>query len=72
MIGGNTTGPELEKFWRTDGGLTAAERAAAYGIDLSLIEDNLRLTPAARMERNEQALALVRSLEKHSDCDAGA
>src|SRR5437773_1696632 len=26
--------PELERFWRTDDGLTATERARAYGIDL--------------------------------------
>jgi hypothetical protein len=72
MIGGNTTGPELEEFWCTDSGLTAADRAAAYGIDLSLIDENLRLTPAERMEKNEEALALMRSLEKHLECDAGA
>jgi hypothetical protein len=72
MSGGHFLVPELEKFWRTDDGLTAAERAAAYGIDLSLIEDNLRLTAAERMERNEAALALMRSLEKPLECDAGA
>mgnify|MGYP003588879240 CR=1 FL=1 len=56
--------PELEKFWRTDDGLTASERAAAYGIDLSLIDDNLRLTPSERMDRNDAAIELVHSLEK--------
>jgi len=45
--------PELEKFWRTNDGLTAAERAVAYGIDLSLIDDNLRLTPSERLARND-------------------
>lgn len=54
--------PELEKFWRTDDGLTAAERAVAYGIDLSLIDDNLHLTLSQRLERNDAALALVHSL----------
>ena len=56
--------PELEKFWITDDGLTASERAAAYGIDLSLIDDNLRLTPSERMDRNDAAIELVHSLEK--------
>lgn len=56
--------PELEKFWRTDDGLTASERAAAYGIDLSLINDNLRLSPAERMDRNDSAIDLVYSLKK--------
>ncbi len=56
--------PELEKFWRTDDGLTASERAVAYGIDLSLLDDNLRLTPSERMDRNDSALHLVHSLEE--------
>ena len=56
--------PELEKFWRTDDGLTAAERAAAYGIDLSLIDDNLRLTPSERLARNDAAIDLVHSLKE--------
>ena len=56
--------PELEKFWRTDDGLTASERAAAYGIDLSLIDDNLRLTPSERMDRNDAAIDLAHSLEE--------
>ena len=56
--------PELEKFWRTDDGLTASERAVAYGIDLSLLDDNLRLTPSERMDRNDSALDLVHSLEE--------
>lgn len=51
-----TMPPELEHFWRTDDGMTAAERAAAYGIDLSLLEDNLRLTPAQRIQQNDRAL----------------
>lgn len=56
--------PELEKFWRTDDGLTAAQRAEAYGIDLSLLEENLRLSPLERLKRNDDALALVNSLRK--------
>jgi len=54
--------PELEVFWRTDDGRTAIQRAEAYGIDLSLLEENLRLTPVERLERNERAWELVASL----------
>ena len=56
--------PELERFWRTDDGLTAIERAEAYGIDLSLLDENLRLTPGERMRRNDEALALVTALQE--------
>ena len=54
--------PELEKFWRTDDNLSATERAEAYGIDLSLIEDNLRLTPAERLARNDALFNEAESL----------
>lgn len=47
---------ERERFWRTDDGLTARERAAAYGIDLSLLDENLRLTPAERLRQNDAIL----------------
>jgi len=53
----------LEPFWRTDDGLSAAERAQAYGIDLSLITENLRLTPEERMDRNQAALELAMALQ---------
>jgi len=48
--------PELERFWRTDDGLTAVQRAEAYGIDVSLLEENLRLTPAERVKQNDRVL----------------
>lgn len=32
-------------------------------IDVSLLEDSLRLTPWQRLQENERALALVRMLE---------
>lgn len=51
-----TLPPELEKFWRTDDGLTAVERAAAYGIDLSLLEENLKLTPQERLRRHDRLI----------------
>lgn len=47
---------ELERFWRTDDGMTAVERAEAYGIDLSLIDDNLWRTPAERLRQNDAVL----------------
>lgn len=55
---------ELKRFWRTDDGLTACQRAEAYGIDLSLLEANLRLTPAERMEQNENSMNLVSALRQ--------
>lgn len=53
---------ELEGFWRTDDGLTARQRAEAYGIDLSQLDDNLRLTHAERLQQNDEALELVDAL----------
>jgi hypothetical protein len=52
----------LAPFWRTDDGRTAAERAEAYGIDLSLIDENLRLTPEQRVRQNDLALSEAEDL----------
>ena len=38
--------------------------AFAQGIDMSLIEENLRLTPWERLLANDRALALVRALQQ--------
>lgn len=57
----------LAPFWRTDDGGTASERAADFGIDLSLIEENLRLTPEQRIDQNQSALDLVTSLQEARD-----
>ncbi|MDR0532886.1 MAG: hypothetical protein LBH01_02935 [Verrucomicrobiales bacterium] len=57
-----TLPPELEKFWRIDDGLTACQRAEAYGIDLSLLEENLRLTPLERIRRNDSIVNELNSL----------
>lgn len=54
----------LAPFWRTDDGLTPVERAEAYGIDLSLIEENLRLTPEQRMDQNQAAIDLMDALRE--------
>lgn len=57
LVESNETIPsELERFWRTDDGLTACQRAEAYGIDLSLLDANLRLTPAQRLRQNDAIL----------------
>ena len=65
MDEGDKVLPELERFWRTDDGLTASERAEAYGIDLSLLDDNLLLTPSERLAQNDAALEFANGL-----CDA--
>jgi hypothetical protein len=41
-----------------------SETAAEVDIDVSLLEDSLRLTPWQRLMENERALALVRMLEE--------
>lgn len=36
--------------------------AREYGIDISLLEESLKLTPAQRLRRNEEALEFLRAL----------
>ncbi len=55
--------PELERFWRTDDGLTAIQRAELFGIDLSLLEENLRLTPLERLRQNDRLLNEAEALQ---------
>jgi len=55
--------PELERFWCTDDGLTAIQRAEQFGIDLSLIEENIRLTPLERMRQNDRLLNEAEALQ---------
>lgn len=50
------------------------QAAIDYGIDVSQLDYLLSLTPAQRIERHEQALALVRALQGarvHRDCPSG-
>ena len=54
----------LAPFWRTDDGRTACQRAEAFGIDLSLILENLRLTPEERINQHQAALDLASTLQK--------
>ena len=42
----------------------ALVRAEVYGIDLSLLRENLRLTPTERLQRHEQALELAEAFRK--------
>lgn len=42
----------------------AVSNALSYGIDVSLLESNLELSPQARLERHESALELVFELRK--------
>lgn len=47
----------------TDAG-PAWRAAFAQGIDMSLIEENLKLSPWERLLANDRALALVRALQQ--------
>lgn len=44
--------------------LSAWDEAAAEGIDMSLIEDNLRKTPLQRIQAHDRALRLALKLRK--------
>jgi hypothetical protein len=46
--------PDAGPAWRA---------AQAAGIDMSLIEENLKLTPWERLLANDRALALIRALQ---------
>jgi hypothetical protein len=47
--------PDAGPAWRA---------AHAAGVDLSLIEENLKLSPWERLLANDRALALVRALQQ--------
>lgn len=44
--------------------ITPEQDAKKYGIDMSLLETNLRLSPEERVERHQAAFELVKELEK--------
>jgi hypothetical protein len=44
--------------------LTAWEKAEAEGMDMSLVEDNLRKTPLERVREHDRALRLALKLRK--------
>ena len=45
----------------------ALARAEAWGVDLSLLRERLRLTPAERLARHTEALARVQALRRAAD-----
>jgi hypothetical protein len=47
------------------------EEAEAYGIDISLIRANLRLTPLQRLRRHDQTLTTMEKLRKAMDKKRG-
>lgn len=42
----------------------AIQEAIDYGIDISMLKDNLALTPAERLRRHDMALDMVEMLQK--------
>jgi hypothetical protein len=55
--------PNAGPAWRT---------AAALGIDMSLIEENLKRSPWERLLANDSALALVRAIQNAKPVFDGA
>jgi hypothetical protein len=43
--------------------MTAVQRAEAYGIDISLIDENFRLTPVQKIRQNDIALNQAEALQ---------
>jgi hypothetical protein len=46
--------PDAGPAWR---------KACQYGFDMSLVEENLRLTPEQRLDRHQYALDMILELE---------
>lgn len=49
---------------RRDEAGEALKRAETFGIDVSLLRENLTLTPTERLRRHEQALELAEALRR--------
>ena len=47
--------------------LTAVERARAFGVDISLLVENLRLTPKQRLERAQEAARSLAALQTEAE-----
>ncbi len=54
--------PDAGPAWRA---------AHAAGIDMSLIEENLKRSPWERLQANDRALALVRAMQEAKDVADG-
>ena len=54
---------EFEDFREATKHMTAVQRAEAYGIDISLIDENLRLTPTEKIRQTDIALNQAEALQ---------
>ena len=54
---------EFESFLEATKHMTAVQRAEAYGIDISLIDENLQLTPTQKIRQNDIALNQAEALQ---------
>ena len=54
---------EFEDFFELAKHTTAVQRAEAYGIDISLIDGNPRLTPTQKIRQNDIALNQAEDLQ---------
>lgn len=50
---------EFEEFCEATKHMTAVQRAEAYGIDISLIDENLRLTPTEKIRTYPDSQSLT-------------
>ena len=55
---------EFEDFLDATKHMTTVQRAEAYGIDVSLIDENLRLTPTLKIRQNDIALNQAEALQE--------
>lgn len=58
---------EFEDFREATEHMSAVQRAEAYGIDISLIDENLRLTPIEKIRQNDIALNQAQALQAALD-----
>ena len=54
---------KFEDFREATKHMSAIQRAEAYGIDISLIDENLRLTPTEKIRQNDIALNQAQALQ---------
>ena len=47
--------------------VTAVERARAFGVDISLLVENLRLTPKERLEKAQEAARSLAALQTEAE-----
>lgn len=47
--------------------LTAVESARAFGVDISLLVENLRLTPKERLEKAQEAARSLAALQTEAE-----